>query len=176
MKTVNKSLLIISLVASFSQLPILAMKTDETESFYIQTADGEIHTITTDTQIVAEIRQYDIFSKATGTGKNQDDPKVLADVESLKPFQLTLLEQTEIFYIQPFYSEEVIKIPVVSFLLHMSEFFERTLEQKAMAQFGITEEKPLIFKQIDSEQLKLIIETIKNIKTLPTNLADKNIN
>ncbi len=86
MNKINKFLFIISLIPSFFSLSLLAMETDKPESFYIKTADKTVHTIKIDSEALSRLQTYDIFSKAKGTGKKQDDPKILENVESLKSF------------------------------------------------------------------------------------------
>ena len=167
----NKFLLIISLIPSFFSLSLLAMETDVTENIYIETADKITHAIKIGSEALRRLQAYDIFKKAKEIGK-QDDPKILSTIKS---FQLALLEQTEFIYIKSFGSKEITKLPVLSPLFSMSEFFGRMFTGE-FTKYGITKAKPLRLNQIDSTQLKLVVESVKNIANLSTYLADKDVN
>ena len=67
------------------------------------------------------------------------------------------------------------KIPVVSPIMRMSEFLKTNFTSKFNKR-GIVKNNPLVLKQIDREELNLVIESINNIETLSQYLAGKGIN
>ena len=117
MKKVNKFLLIILIMASFFSSATLAMETDVTENFYIETADKTVHTIKIDSEALRILQMYDIFAKAKGSGEKYKDPKILS---TMKSFQLDLLEQTEFINIKPFDNQKITQVLVISSFFGMS--------------------------------------------------------
>ncbi len=196
----NKFLFVISLMLIFFSSAILAMETDameideieemeteiQTKSFYhIQNATGTIGTIEKSSKVLNELQKYNFFKKAPGTGEKnnpkclniKDDPNVL---NTTKSFQFDLFEKLDLFKktktvdIQTSDNKKF-KLFVLSTLFNKSKALEKILTTGMKERTDVIEGKPLVFGDINSTKLKLVVGIINNIANLSKYFADKNI-